>query len=163
MLAFPTHDTYTHIGHLNHTDIVSTISNSQNIFTCVVFNSLSYDCFLGWRHPAANDSGCLCGNGVEVVRGLGKGNGKGNAIDDEDSIGFIGIFIEFILQGVYLAAFLDDELFLVRGLQTSCFGNADSSFDLVPCYHPGIDAGISQLRYAELNIFLQFIFNPGYT
>lgn len=163
LFAFPTHDADTYISHLNHTNIISTVSNTQNIFPCVIFNSLGYDCFLGRGHPAANDSGCLCWYGVEIFRGLGKGNSQGNTIDDEDSIGFIGIFIEFIFQGVDLAAFLDDKLFLVRGLQTCSFGNADCGFDLVPCYHPDIDTCISQLGYTQLNIFLQFIFNSSDT
>lgn len=51
----------------DHTDIISSISDSQGHFSSVVFDSFGEDCLLSGWDSAADDGGRCCGKGVEIL------------------------------------------------------------------------------------------------
>ena len=95
LTLFP-YNTHTNIGDLDHSYVISTISDSQNNFSGVFLYSISNDCFLSWRNSTTNYSRGLSSSCIKEVCTVRLGICQWYSVNNKNGIGFYQKLVKFI-------------------------------------------------------------------
>ena len=140
-------NTDSNVGSLNHTYIISTISNSKNswffLFLFMRFDSLSKCSFLLWRASATYYTWHFHRIKKKVFTSffILQNISKSFPINNKNSIEILFYFLPFRLPELCIGCLLNFDIDLSDILEATRAWNAFSSLNFITCNHPYFDVG----------------------
>lgn len=159
LFSFFAFNTYTNVRDLDHSNVVSSVTDSASHFSGVFFNFLGEHSFLKRRTPTANNSRCLRGCLKELVlcRLYLRRLSNSLPIYNQHSLSLILLLIkllQFIHDSLHIFKTFHHIHILVIGFDTSWDTNTSCSFDFISSKHPNSNSSLTNRFQSWSNIFL---------
>lgn len=162
--AFFTDNSKSNVGLLDHSDVVSTITNARNHLSSEILDVDGNEGFLSWAATAHT-------NGLSCLRHSEELFTKTFVSDDKPKSGPIDhqhmrvckvlVLFNFTHDSVWISLIRNDLDVLVAHFESSGDGDALSCLDLVSREHPNLKACLSQRLDSLQHVLLKFVFNTG--